>query len=316
MAKINLGNELSAVNDTENKVTGIDNTEIPIDNSMDISKNDNGIITGNSTSVTNENDPNRINVNIADKNTPLVILFGPPACGKTMTLVRLTRFLKKEGYKIAPIRTFRPSDDKPYQKMCDRYDAIMSQNNAASSTGLIDFMLIEVLKNGKRLCQILEAPGEGFFNPEEPNRTFRNYVNTIINSNNRKIWCILVEPDWGDYSDRVNYVSRIHLLKTRMRLTDKTIFVFNKIDRTNFVISPGQVNIQQAHREVENLYPGIFSFFRNMNPITRFFTQWRCDFVPFQTGDFTESNTSLTYQEGPREYPAKLWKTILKYIKG
>ena len=42
-------------------------------------------------------DPNQIRVTIADGKAPLVILFGPPACGKTMTLVRLARYLNKKG---------------------------------------------------------------------------------------------------------------------------------------------------------------------------------------------------------------------------
>ena len=33
-------------------------------------------------------DPNRIQVTVKDKDVPLVLLFGPPACGKTMTLIR------------------------------------------------------------------------------------------------------------------------------------------------------------------------------------------------------------------------------------
>ena len=37
-------------------------------------------------------DPNQIRVTIADAKAPLIILFGPPACGKTMTLVRLARW--------------------------------------------------------------------------------------------------------------------------------------------------------------------------------------------------------------------------------
>lgn len=57
------------------------------------------------------NDPNSIRVTISDPKAPLVILFGPPACGKTMTLVRMTRFLKSEGYTVSPIRTFRPTSD-------------------------------------------------------------------------------------------------------------------------------------------------------------------------------------------------------------
>ena len=48
------------------------------------------------------NDPNKISVTIADKEAPIVVLFGPPACGKTMTLVRMTRFLRENGYTITP----------------------------------------------------------------------------------------------------------------------------------------------------------------------------------------------------------------------
>ena len=134
------------------------------------------------------NDPNRINVTIADKDAPLVILFGPPSCGKTMTLVRLTRYLKQCGYKISPIKSFRPSHDENYKQICDNYDTMVNQNDAAQSTNRINFMLVEILSsNSKRLCQILEAPGEYYFNPQQPNAPFPNYVNTIINCSNRKI---------------------------------------------------------------------------------------------------------------------------------
>ena len=177
-------------------------------------------------------------------------------------------------------------------------------------------MLVEVLNNGKSLCQILEAPGEYYFDPLNPHNPFPNYVNTIINSTNRKIWCVFVEPDWENDPDRRNYSTRIHQLKKRMRPKDKTIFVFNKIDKTDYVIAPGRINVSQARKNVSDLYPDIFVPFRNMNPITRFFSEWRCDFVPFQTGDFTQSATDLTYQQGPEEYPAILWNTICKHIRG
>ena len=148
-------------------------------------------------------DPNKINVTIADKEAPLVILFGPPSCGKTMTLIRLTRHLKSIGYKISPIKSFRPSFDENYKRICDNYDIMVNQNDAAKSTDRINFMLVEILNsNSRRLCQILEAPGEFYFNPKEPKAQFPNYVNTIINSNNRKIWCIMIEPDWENDEDR------------------------------------------------------------------------------------------------------------------
>lgn len=263
------------------------------------------------------NDPNSIRVDVGDKNAPLVILFGPPACGKTMTLVRMTRFLNSMGYAVNPIRTFRPSSDANYKEMCDRFDETMNSNHAADATNRISFMLVEVLDHNKRrICQILEAPGEYYFDPKKPNAGFPNFVNTIIGSNNRKIWTIIVEPDWRDTPDRANYVTRISRLKQHMRTKDSTVFVFNKIDLTPYVRSIGNVNAAAAIREVQNLYPNIFVPFRNQNPITKLWREFDCDFVPFQTGYYTESVNGLTYQEGPSEYCEKLWACIMKKITG
>lgn len=261
-------------------------------------------------------DPNSIRVTIADYNAPLVVLFGPPACGKTMTLVRLTRFLQTEGYVVAPIRTFRPSEDHNYTEICDNFNAMMNSNNAAAGTSNISFMLVEVIKNGRRICQILEAPGEYYFNPQNPRQSFPSYVNTIIASQNRKIWTIMVEPDWQNTEDRKNYVSRINDLSKLMRPKDSKIFIFNKIDKTNFVYNVGNINISAAIREIQNLYPSIFDSFRNQNPITKFWRAYNCDFIPFQTGFYTDSVNGIAYQESPREYCEKLWSSILKQIKG
>lgn len=261
-------------------------------------------------------DPNSICVTVSDPNAPLVILFGPPACGKTMTLVRMTRFLKSEGYTVSPIRHFRPTSDTNYAKICEDFDETMNSDNAAATTNRISFMLVEVIKNGRRICQILEAPGEYYFNPEKPNAPFPNYVNTIITSPNRKVWTIMVEPDWKDHTDRANYVSKINRLKQSMRAKDSAVFVFNKIDKTNFVRSVGNINTAAAITEVKNLYPNIFVPFMNQNPITKIFKEYNCDFVPFQTGYYTEAVNRLTYQEGPREYCIKLWKCIMNKITG
>lgn len=262
------------------------------------------------------NDPNSIRVTVADPRAPLVILFGPPACGKTMTLVRMTRFLQSEGYTVAPIRTFRPTADTNYADICNTFDETMNSDNAAESTNRISFMLVEVIKDGRRLCQILEAPGEYYFDPKKPNAGFPNYVNTIIASSNRKVWTIMIEPDWMDHTDRLNYVSKITRLKQSMRPKDSAVFVFNKIDLTNFVRGVGNINKSAAINEVKNLYPGIFVPFMNQNPITRFFKEYNCDFVPFQTGYYTQAVNGFTYQEGPREYCVKLWKSIMDKILG
>lgn len=292
----------------------VEESSVSYNESLSSAENNNESATG--LSAIEMNDPNNISVTIADPNSPLIILFGPPACGKTMTLVRLTRYLQNQGYTIAPIKTFRPSTDTNYKEMCENFNEMINSDNAAKSTGRISFMLVEVIKNGNRLCQILEAPGEYYFNPEKPNNPFPNYVNTIINSGNRKIWSILVEPDWENEIDRRNYVSKITGLKQRMRMSDKVIFIYNKIDKTNFVRSVGNINIVSAIKEVENTYSNIFVPFLNQNPITKLFKKYNCEFVPFQTGDYTQAINGLTYQEGPDEYCNSLWSTLFKNIKG
>lgn len=262
------------------------------------------------------NDTNSISVTVSDPNAPLIVLFGPPACGKTMTLVRLTRYLQNQGYTIAPIRTFRPASDTNYADICTNFDALINSDNAAESTSRISFMLVEVIKNGKRLCQILEAPGEFYFNPETPNEPFPNYVNRIITSDNRKVWTIMVEPDWLNQTDRKNYVSRITFLKQKMRLKDKVVFIFNKIDKTNFVHSVGNIHVSAAIKDVQYLYPNIFVPFLNQNPITKLFKKHNCEFIPFQTGEYAKAINGWTYQEGPSEYCKNLWATLMKNING
>lgn len=272
-------------------------------------------------SVEELNDANKIKVTIADYKTPLVIFFGPPACGKTMTLIRLTRYLQGKGYTIEPVTSFRPTYDKNYSDMCKNFDAMIGSEDAAKSTSKINFMLVQVLRDGKPLCQILEGPGEYYFKPEDPNANFPKYVHAIINSQNRKIWAIMVEPDKTnkrmDVVARRNYVNKLNKLKTRINPHDKVMFVFNKIDETPFVISAANIRYNQALQHTEFLYPNIFVPFKNMNPITKWWKPYNFDFVAFQTGDFTEAaDGTLTFEQGSDAYPRVLWNFILKRIRG
>lgn len=266
-----------------------------------------------------QSDPNKIIVTVTDPNTPIVVLYGPPSCGKTMTLVRMTRFLKSQGYRVEPEKTFRPARDAHYKQLCDDFNMMINSNNAATSTSNISFMLVKVMDNrGKPICQILEAPGEYYFNPEKPNNPYPAYVNRIFDSTtNRKIVAIMVEPDWDDFESRANYVSRISELKSRLGGGDKVVFVYNKIDKTHFVDAPGQVNLGEAIKNVQNLYPNIFVPFKNQNPITRFFKAYNCEFVPFMTGSYSETmDGELTFTEGHPNYARKFWQTMLNLIKG
>ena len=268
-------------------------------------------------SATELSDPNSIKVTVSDPTTPIVILYGPPSCGKTMTLVRMTRYLVSQGYTVVPEKTFRPTYDEHYKQLCDNFDQMVNSNEAAISTTHISFMLVKVLKAGRPICQLLEAPGELYFTPDDPDRPYPAYVHQIIASMNRKVWAIMVEPDWSDSLPRTNYVTRIRNLKSMMSARDKVIFVYNKIDKTPYVFGVGKVSTPEAIRNVQNLYPNIFVPFENQNPITKYITKYNCEFIPFMTGNYTKTMSGgFTYTEGHPVYAEKLWMAMLKLIKG
>lgn len=263
------------------------------------------------------NDVNKIRITISDTSAPVIVLFGPASCGKTMTMVRLARYLQKQGYQLIPDRSFRPSHDQNYKNLCDNFSGIVNSDDAASRTDNISFMLVKVIKDGRTICQILEGPGELYFDPDKAEQDWPTYIHHLLNDTNiRKIFLPFVEPNFGDEETRRNYVSTLNQLK---RTTDKQryIFLYNKIDKTPFVISPGKVHLNHAQHQVEAEYPGIFSVFKNTNPVTSLWRQYDFEFVPFQTGTYTQPVTGgLVYIQGSDNYPRILWNAILKCIRG
>lgn len=262
-------------------------------------------------------DPNLINVVISDP-SPIIILFGAGASGKTMTLIRMTRWLKKQGYKVEPDRKFRPSDSVHYKEMCDTFDTVVNDDMSASGNSDLDFMLVRVMnKYGEPLCQILEAPGEHYFSSKIPNNPFPRYINTIRNLDNPKTWMFIVEYDWKDSKDRLNYANKIIEMQSNISSNDRVIFTCHKADMHPALFSAGQANEEQFLKNIQNQYPGIFSKYQNQNPITKLWRKRNFDFIVFSAGNFNDTiDGRKSYSQSNDSYPAKLWAAIEKSIKG
>lgn len=256
------------------------------------------------------------NVQIADQETPLVILYGPTTCGKSMTLIRLSQYLQKQGrYTISPDRSFRDAMDQLYRRGCDAFPMLINNPTAVVPDGTTDYMLVDVFdnKSGRTICKILEAPGELYFDPYNPDKEYPHYLNTIINASNRKVWCIITEPTPTIQS---LYVGRIRELKPRLRPgKDQVIILFHKVDlKPEFIVYPGVVRQPAVIKYINDYYPGLFNIFLNPIPIVNIFKKYDCYLIPFSAGDFSMRNGKLTHQPGVDEYPEKLWNTIRKSI--
>ena len=257
-------------------------------------------------------------VTIADP-SPVIILFGSGASGKTMTLIRLTKYLIQQGYQVSPERTFRDARDTHYQSMCDNFTGIVNNTKAPGRNQVIDFMLVKVMdKYGRPICQLLEAPGEHYFDPIAPRKPFPAYINTISQSSNRRTWVFIVEKDWMNQSDRNNFAQKITDLQKQYVLTqDKVIFTCHKADLHGHYMSGGRYNTPLFFNDIKNQYPNIFSKYVNHNPITKLWRKYNFDFVVFSAGSFSDDGASgLNYVPSNPSNPAKLWQAILKTVKG
>ena len=272
-------------------------------------------------SKVNQNNAKTYNVVITDNSSPMVILFGPPSCGKTMTLVRLTRFLSGQ-YSFSPDQAFRNSTDSEFESLCTNFNAAVGSDRAADGTKYIDFMLLRVnnRSNGKTLCQFVESPGEFLFDPKNPNANFPAYLHQIIASNNRKIWVVFLEPGMNQ-TDRAAYVNKIQSLRKVINSRDKVIFVWNKVDlqaTAPYIMSPTQINKEGLFKYADGLYPGLFDSFTSSG---LFGPRPRYDFVAFQTGTYVEGQDAdgkpyKSFQAGHDSYPSRLWEVVHKRIKG
>ena len=260
-------------------------------------------------------DINDLNVTIADSVSPIVILFGPCSCGKTMALVRMTRWLERKGYSVEPDYNCRPSFDVIYRSHCEHFNEIVYRDKAAPRTPP---MLYKVRNRyGEPICQILDNPGDLCFDKFFPYSPFPLYMEKVMHIRNKKIWIFCAETNWEDAVCRSLYAEKIFNMNGQVASSDKVIFVCTKADKSPFLVDEvGQPYVGVFFRTIQEQYPGIFSKYENHHPITKLWRKYNFDFVVFSAGTFFDAQDGSTYyQQGPDRYPANLWKSIMKAVR-
>lgn len=237
------------------------------------------------------NDVNKIIVTVPDTKTPVVVFFGSPSSGKTLALLRMIRFFEGHECKVKPESVFRPKSDKHYAKMCDGLKAMTYSPYAPLPNDNISFMLVKVLdKVGNPICQILEAPGEHYFDGTA-SLTFPTYIQTIRNLPNRKVWVFFVEQDWGqDQNERNLYAQKICSMQ-KLIPNDKVVFLINKVDKhMDLFTAEGRPNKDIFFANIKDQYPGIFSNYVNDGFFSRLlFGNYNFKTVCFSSGVFTDT---------------------------
>ena len=247
-------------------------------------------------------------------NKNLVVFAGPREVGKTVALIRLTHFLRKNrSTKIEPNRTYRT--DQAYQTAVNEFlDDLNKPEFSPSRTGRINFLVLDVFKHSQLYCQFLEAPGEAFFNPKNPHDTsFPPYIASILNNHNlNKVYVLFFEYGMLLDSDPRAYSSRLTRLASMMnRREDDVIILFNKADRQRNLYSRNRPNVREFKNQLYNneYYVDFFGELRNLGIPVKF--------VPFSSGDFQKIPGSKTERwiHSDDFYPETLWRNIDKCFK-
>lgn len=241
---------------------------------------------------------------IADKETPIIVPFGPAGSGKTMMLYRLFQYLYGQGKVVRGNRLFVPTDlSSVYDKCIDTFFCRLIGNLVAVANPLMPLLFDIIDNRGKRICHILDQTGTSY--SDENNIVC---LREIVQSPNKKIWMFLLDPFMKN-EPILHYVQRIiDVQRTMMSNYDKVVFVATK-QESSFK------RPIVAFREMQHQYDGLFDAFKNANPITSLFRLYNFDFVAFSAGEFYYNiDGTVEFCAGGDEYPKILWKTILKCI--
>lgn len=249
---------------------------------------------------------------IADKQTPLVILIGQHVCGKTSVLIRLSRFLMNEGWRVSPLKNFHPNS-RTYQFYCDAFVRMVFCDDLSQWCSIPDILLEVIDNRGRKVCQLLKYDSERFLDE-----------NTLTNDSaevfSRHQGNLTIIPFISDYPKDVHlFIDRVRKAQSLIRTVKgkvRWLFLYNKID----LMFGHYWQIKDGYQYVKHMinynYPGLFDSFR-ASGFHSLWSPYNCSLMPFSSGHFVSTTTPSgkeidLYLQSPECVPNRLWDYILK----
>lgn len=255
---------------------------------------------------------------ISDTKTPIVVFIGLEACGKTLALFRMIRFLEAKSYHVVPVEDFRCDSDYRYKRLC----SILKERVYSPYLGWLsqDFLLIKVLNTlCTPICQIAKIPGFSIYGSLR-HRNFPTYIDTLISSGNKKVWVFFVEQDWGNNQEERNiYSQKICSLQNLISPNDKIVFLFSKSDlqRSNGRYDKyGKPIKKLIFKQIRHEYPDIFIRYQNSGLKKLLFGEFSIKSICFSAGWFNRMiDGQMIWTPESDWYCSEFWNAIQMAVK-
>lgn len=244
---------------------------------------------------------------------PIVVLFGPTACGKTSLSLSLMCYLHRIGYTFNTDYGLGPN----YVDWWENYMAKALENRICNPPQVHPIPLLSrIFQNNVAKFQILDIPGE------ECKCPLPAYINRLIHLPNKKIMVFVLDftSDERDRGYHLNLFSDIYntALAFSYGKTDlNALFVVNKVDCMNIYIKQNYkefINFKLDNILLKSPFLSekkLLGFLpiRRKNYSVIPYSSYRCNLFHDLTG-----RVIPIYIED--KYPKQLWNTIQSALSG
>lgn len=242
---------------------------------------------------------------------PLVVFFGPASSGKTITLLSLAKHI---GTDLTVVEEgFRR--DPGYRTTIQEFENARGQSDIEpGSTGKVDFLLLKWSQDSNPFCYLLEAPGEHYFDPARPNYA-PMYLKKIFSASYRKVFVLFFEDAITSNEQMLEgYCGKIRSTLSLVEAKNAHVIVlYNKCDMDRSIWRDGKPIKKQFHNKLFGIkIPAVKELEKFLS--SRFKSY---DFVPYQSGDFTQvmGTPRMQFLEKP-DFANSLKEAIRSGVRG